>query len=69
MALNKKTKVRSRKNKMHKRYSTNFVSLILKFAVVVAILEGYFMLCFFQSGSFLTVANDLISESGNVTVR
>lgn len=65
----KKQRQRSRKNKMHKRFSTNFISLIIKFLVVVTVLEGYFLLCFLESGKFLSVANNLIQECGTVTVR
>lgn len=43
----KKIRNRSRKSKNHKKYSTNFISLIVKFLLVVTILEGYFILCFF----------------------
>jgi hypothetical protein len=56
----KKRVQRSRKNKMHKKYSTNFISLIVKFMLVVTILEGYFILCYFESGKFLSVAKNLI---------
>lgn len=56
----KKQRQRSRKNKMHKKYSTNFISLIFKFLFVVTILEGYFILCFFVSGNFLSIAKNLI---------
>ena len=56
----KKTRQRSRKNKMHKKYSTNFISLIIKFLLVVSILEGYFILCYFESGNFLYIAKNLI---------
>jgi len=65
----KKGKQRSRKNKMHKKFSTNFISLIVKFLIVLTVLEGYFLLSYFLSGSFLTVANNLIQESGSITVR
>jgi hypothetical protein len=65
----KKRPQRSRKNKMHKKYSTNFISLIIKFLVVVTILEGYFVLCYFESGNFLSVAKNLIQESGTITMR
>ena len=54
---------------MHKKFSTNFISLIVKFLVVITILEGYFLLCYFLSGKFLFVANNLIQESGTITVR
>lgn len=47
MFKQKKGRQRSRKNKMHKKFSTNFLSLILKFLFVVTILEGYFLICFF----------------------
>jgi len=65
----KKTRQRSRKNKMHKKYSTNFISLIVKFLLVVSILEGYFVLCYFESGKFLSIAKNLIQESGTITMR
>lgn len=65
----KKGRVRSRKNKMHKKYSTNFISLIIKFLFVVTILEGYFVLCYFESGNFLQIAKNLIQESGTITMR
>lgn len=65
----KKQRQRSRKNKMHKKYSTNFISLIVKFLLVVTVLEGYFILCYFQSGNFLSVAKNLIKESGTITMR
>jgi hypothetical protein len=65
----KKQRNRSRKNKMHKKYSTNFISLIVKFMFVVTILEGYFVLCYFQSGKFLSIAKNLIQESGTITMR
>lgn len=65
----KKQRQRSRKNKMHKKYSTNFISLIIKFLLVVTILEGYFVLCYFESGKFLSVAKNLIQESGTITMR
>ena len=60
---------RHRKNKMHKKYSTNFLTLMVKFLVVVAVLEGYFLFCYFQSISFLHIANNLIKESGTITTR
>lgn len=31
---------------MHKKFSTNFISLIVKFLVVLAVLEGYFILSY-----------------------
>jgi hypothetical protein len=65
----KKTRQRSRKNKMHKKFSTNFISLIIKFLIVLTILEGYFILCYFQSVKFLSIANELIKESGTITMR
>ena len=43
----KKQRQRGRKNKMHKKFSTNFLSLIIKFMVVLTVLEGYFLLCYF----------------------
>ena len=58
---------RSRKKNMHKKFSTNFISLIIKFLVVVTVLEGYFLLCFLETKSFLTTANSLILEAGAVT--
>ena len=60
---------KSRKGKMHKKYSNNFIALILKFLVVLTILEGYFVLIFVQSGDFLDVALNLIRESGTITIR
>jgi hypothetical protein len=54
---------------MHKKYSTNFISLIIKFLLVVTVLEGYFILCYFQSGNFLSIAKNLIKESGTITMR
>jgi hypothetical protein len=65
----KKQRQRSRKNKMHKKYSTNLIGLIVKFLLVVTVLEGYFVLCYFESGSFLSVAKNLIKESGTITMR
>ena len=65
----KKGRQRSRKNKMHKKFSTNFISLIIKFLVVLAVLEGYFLLCYFNADSFLSVANSIINESGSITQR
>ena len=38
---------RNRKNKMHKKFSTSLFTLMLKFLVVVSVLEGYFLLCYF----------------------
>ena len=58
-----------RKNKMHKKYSSNFLSLIIKFIVVLTVLEGYFLLSYFMSLSFLSKINDLILESGTITKR
>lgn len=60
---------RSRKNKMHKKFSTNFISLLIKFVIVLTILEGYFLLCYLRSGSFLTIINNLIQESGTIALR
>jgi hypothetical protein len=60
---------KSRKGKMHKNYSNNFLVLFLKFFVVLTILEGYFVLIFVQSGDFLDVALNLIRESGTITIR
>ncbi len=60
---------KTRKGKMHKKYSNNFIALILKFLVVLTILEGYFVLIFVQSGDFLDVALNLIRESGTITIR
>lgn len=65
----KKSRQRSRKNKMHKKYSTNFLTLIIQFLAVVTILEGYFILCYFLSGNFLSIAKSLIQESGTITMR
>jgi hypothetical protein len=45
----KKGTKRSRKNKMHKKFSTNFISLIVKFLVVLTVLEGYFILSYLQA--------------------
>ncbi len=55
--------------KKFKPYSTNIFSLLLKFTFFVAILEGYFMLSYFKSDSFLTLALDLINEIGAITQR
>ena len=52
----KKQRQRSRKNKMHKKYSTNFISLIVKFLLVVTVLEGYFVLCYLEAGNVLQIA-------------
>ena len=54
---------------MHKKYSTNFLTLIIQFLAVVTILEGYFILCYFLSGNFLSIAKNLIQESGTITMR
>jgi hypothetical protein len=63
----KKIRRQSKRGKNHKKYSTNFISLIVKFLLVVTILEGYFVLCFLESGTFLNVAKGLIQESGTIT--
>lgn len=55
-----KKRQRMRKNKMHKKFSTNFISLLVKFLLVITVLEGYFVLCYFLSGKFLVIANDII---------
>ena len=65
----KNQRQRSKRNKMHKKFSTNFISLIIKFLVVLTVLEGYFLLCYLQAGNFLNVANNLIQESGTITLR
>lgn len=62
-----KKMARSRKKKMHKPYSSNFISLIVRFLLVVTVLEGYFVLCYFQAGNFLSVAKSIIQESGTIT--
>jgi len=36
---------------------------------VLTILEGYFIISYFQSGSFLSRVNDLVTESGAITLR
>lgn len=63
-----KQRQRSRKNKMHKKFSTNFVSLLIKFICVLTIMEGYFVLCYLRSIAFLSVINNLIQESGSITM-
>lgn len=63
-----KQRQRSRKNKMHKKFSTNFVSLLIKFICVLTIMEGYFVLCYLRSIDFLSVINNLIQESGSITM-
>ena len=65
----KKMRQRSRKKTLHKKFSTNFISLIVKFLVVVTILEGYFLLSFFMSDKFLGTVNSIIEESGSITYR
>jgi hypothetical protein len=65
----KNQRQRSRKNKMHKKFSTNFISLLIKFLVVLTVLEGYFLLCYLRSITFLKVINNLIEESGTITMR
>lgn len=45
----KKGAKRSRKNKMHKKFSTNFISLIVRFLIVLTVLEGYFILSYLQA--------------------
>lgn len=55
-----KQRQRSRKNKMHKKFSTNFISLLVKFLIVLTVLEGYFLLCYLRSISFLSIINNLI---------
>lgn len=60
---------KTRKSKMHKNYSTSYIALILKFLVVLTILEGYFVLIYVQSGDFLNIALNLIRESGTITIR
>lgn len=54
---------------MHKKFSTNFISLLIKFLVVLTVLEGYFLLCYLRSINFLHNINNLIDESGTIALR
>ena len=66
--INKEYKHKRRgKNKMHKKYSSNFLTLIIQVFVVLTILEGYFLLSYFLSLKFLAEIKDLILESGTIT--
>jgi len=47
------TKKYQRKGKKHRKYSTNYIKLILKFLGVIAFLEGYFLYQYFRSDNFL----------------
>ena len=61
---------RSRKTKKKfKPYSTNILLLFIKFLLFVAILEGYFILSYLTSDSFLTQSLALINELGAITER
>jgi len=65
-----RTRRGSRKQKKKfKPYATNIFMLLLKFLFFVAILEGYFMLSYFESDAFLSKALDLINEIGAITQR
>jgi len=54
---------------MHKKFSTNFITLLVKFLVVLTVLEGYFLLCYLRSGNFLFIINNVVEESGTITLR
>lgn len=64
----KKNRSRRKKN-TPKKFSTNFIALILKFVIVVSVLEGYFLYCYFSSGTFLSTVNALIDEQRLTTLR
>lgn len=59
----------SRKNKKLKKYSTNYIVLIIKFLTVISFLESYFLYQYFRSDAFLQKTLDLISEAATITDR
>ena len=59
----------SRKNKKLKKYSTNYIMLLLKFFVVITFLESYFLYQYFQSDNFLQRSLDMIHEAAVITNR
>ena len=59
----------SRKHRKHKKYSTNIIMLTLKFCCVLTILQGYFLLTYFQSESFLKTSMGLVEEAEKITLR
>lgn len=65
----KKARRQSKRGNNHKKYNTNFIGLIVKFLLVVTVLEGYFVLCFLEADDFLNVAKSLVQESGTITQR
>ena len=59
----------TRKSKKHKKYSTNYLLLLLKFLVFITILEGYFLYQYFQSDNFLGVSLRMINEAATISER
>ncbi len=62
-------KGKSGKSRISKGYTTNIISLIVKFLLIISILEGYFLFSYFWSKSFLTISINLIDETGTITLR
>lgn len=58
-----------RKNKKLKKYSTNYLMLLIKFSFVIAFLESYFLYQYFSSDSFLVRSLSMIKEAATITNR
>lgn len=59
----------TRKNKKHKKYSTNYFLLFLRLLVFVAILESYFLYQYFRSDKFLVTSINMINEASTIADR
>jgi hypothetical protein len=58
-----------RKNKKLKKYSTNYLMLLIKFSFVIAFLESYFLYQYFSSDKFLVRSLSMIKEAATITNR
>lgn len=57
----------TRKNKKLKKYSTNYIVLLIKFFVFITLLESYFLYQYFQSDNFLSRSLNMITEAATIT--
>jgi hypothetical protein len=65
----KRDKKFQRKNKKLKKYSTNYLMLLVQFFLVISFLESYFLYQYFQSDNFLVRSLSMIKEAATITNR
>ena len=55
------------KERKHKKYSTNYLMILVKFLFVVGFLESYHLYQYLGSDSFLITTLSMIKEAATIT--